>query len=75
TITQVARARAEVYARRAGEETSTMARGVFSWAAAESAAVAEGTDVATELTRSPEGRKRAGGRISVGVVDDEDGCC
>jgi hypothetical protein len=52
-----------------------MARGVFHWAAAESAAVAAGTDVQTELTRSPEGRRRAEGAISVGVVDDEDGCC
>lgn len=75
TDPEVARTRAEVYAQRAGKETSTMARGVYAWAAAESAAVAEGTDVATELTRSPEGRKRAGGAISVGLVDDEDGCC
>ncbi|MEV3859765.1 alkyl sulfatase dimerization domain-containing protein [Streptomyces sp. NPDC050095] len=72
---EVARARAEVFEQRALKETSTMARGVFNWAAAESAAVAEDTDVATELTRSPEGRKRAEGMISVGVVDDEDGCC
>ncbi|WP_328745080.1 hypothetical protein OHT57_06520 [Streptomyces sp. NBC_00285] len=70
---QVARIRAEIFARRAGRETSTMARGIFNWAAAESAAVADGTDVATELTRSDEGRRRASGAISVGVVDD-DGC-
>ncbi|MEV5609673.1 alkyl sulfatase dimerization domain-containing protein [Streptomyces sp. NPDC052225] len=77
TDPEVARARAEVFGRRADEETSTMARGVFAWAAAESAAVVEGTDVATELTRSPEGRKKAAGMISVGVVadDDADGCC
>ncbi|MEU7293030.1 alkyl sulfatase dimerization domain-containing protein [Streptomyces exfoliatus] len=71
----VARVRAEVFARRAERETSTMARGVFDWAAAESAAVAEGTDVATELTRSDEGRRRASGAISVGVVDDDSCGC
>ncbi|MFF2509142.1 alkyl sulfatase dimerization domain-containing protein [Streptomyces sp. NPDC058067] len=71
----VARVRADVFARRAHEETSLMARGVFDWAAAESAAVAAGTDLATELTRSPEGRRRAAGAIGVGVIDDEDGCC
>ncbi|MBO1335842.1 alkyl sulfatase dimerization domain-containing protein [Streptomyces sp. VRA16 Mangrove soil] len=75
TDIEVARVRAEVYAQRARKETSTMARGVFNWAAAESAAVAEGTDVTTELTRSPEGRRTAEGVISVGVVDDEDACC
>ncbi|MFF1381299.1 alkyl sulfatase dimerization domain-containing protein [Streptomyces sp. NPDC058308] len=75
TDTEVARVRAEVYAHRALKETSTMARGVFNWASAESAALARGTDVATELTRTPEGRRRADGAISVGVVDDEDGCC
>ncbi|MGW1894621.1 alkyl sulfatase dimerization domain-containing protein [Streptomyces sp. NPDC002004] len=69
---EVARVRADVYARRAEAETSTMARGVFHWAAAESAAVAEGTDLTTELTRSPEGRKRAEGDISVGTLGDED---
>ncbi|MFF9018310.1 alkyl sulfatase dimerization domain-containing protein [Streptomyces sp. NPDC014870] len=67
---EVARVRAEVYATRAEQETSTMARGVFHWAAAESAAVAEGTDVTTELTRSAEGRARAAGAISVGVVHE-----
>lgn len=72
---EVARVRAEVYALRALQETSTMARGVFNWAAAESAAVAEGTDLETELTRTPEGRRRAAGAISVGVIDDEEGCC
>ncbi|WP_411110515.1 alkyl sulfatase dimerization domain-containing protein [Streptomyces sp. c-19] len=72
---EVARIRAEVFARRAERETSTMARGVFNWAAAESAAVAEGTDVATELTRSDEGRRRAAGAISVGVVDDDSCGC
>ncbi|MFF5931724.1 alkyl sulfatase dimerization domain-containing protein [Streptomyces hydrogenans] len=71
----VARIRAEVFTRRAAAETSTMARGVFHWAAAESAAVAEGTDVATELTRSDEGRRRAAGVISVGVVDDDSCGC
>ncbi|MET9660211.1 alkyl sulfatase dimerization domain-containing protein [Streptomyces sp. NPDC006510] len=72
---EVARIRARVYGRRAAGETSTMARGVFNWAAAESAAVAEGTDLETELTRSTDGRKRAAGMISVGVVDeDECGC-
>ncbi|MCX4678465.1 MBL fold metallo-hydrolase [Streptomyces sp. NBC_01433] len=70
---EVARIRARVFARRAARETSTMARGVFEWAAAESAAVAEGTDLTTELTRSDAGRRRAAGAISVGVVDD-DGC-
>ncbi|MFD3814279.1 alkyl sulfatase dimerization domain-containing protein [Streptomyces rubiginosohelvolus] len=70
---EVARVRAEVFTCRAKAETSTMARGVFHWAAAESAAIAEGTDLATELTRSDEGRRRAAGAISVGVVDD-DGC-
>ncbi|MFF9675842.1 alkyl sulfatase dimerization domain-containing protein [Streptomyces eurythermus] len=80
--TAVARIRAEVYATRAARETSTMARGIFHWAAAESAAVAEGTDVTTELTRSAEGRARAAGAISVGMAGpgvggaaDEDGCC
>ncbi|MEU7389604.1 alkyl sulfatase dimerization domain-containing protein [Streptomyces tanashiensis] len=72
---EVARIRARVYETRAGRETSTMARGVFHWAAAESAAVAEGTDVTTELTRSAAGRERAAGAISVGVVADEDSCC
>ncbi|KQX12821.1 MBL fold metallo-hydrolase [Streptomyces sp. Root431] len=72
---EVARIRARVYETRAGRETSTMARGVFHWAAAESAAVAEGTDVPTELTRSAAGRERAAGAISVGVVTDEDQCC
>ncbi|TXR99748.1 MBL fold metallo-hydrolase [Streptomyces sp. col6] len=72
---EVARIRAGVFARRAARETSTMARGVFNWAAAESAAVAAGTDVATELTRSDEGRRRAAGAISVGVVDDNSCGC
>ncbi|MGW8765290.1 alkyl sulfatase dimerization domain-containing protein [Streptomyces sp. NPDC055815] len=72
---EVARIRARVYETRAGRETSTMARGVFHWAAAESAAVAEGTDVTTELTRSAAGRERAAGAISVGVVAEEDPCC
>ncbi|MER7980497.1 alkyl sulfatase dimerization domain-containing protein [Streptomyces sp. NPDC095817] len=72
---EVARIRAEVFARRAEQETSTMARGVFNWASAESAAVAEGTDVTTELTRSDEGRRRAAGAISVGVVDDDSCGC
>ncbi|MFJ8663561.1 alkyl sulfatase dimerization domain-containing protein [Streptomyces sp. NPDC093795] len=72
---EVARIRVRVYGTRAGRETSTMARGVFHWAAAESAAVAEGTDVTTELTRTAEGRDRAAGAISVGVVADEDQCC
>ncbi|MFI5801541.1 alkyl sulfatase dimerization domain-containing protein [Streptomyces sp. NPDC051561] len=71
---EVARIRAQVYAVRAEHETSTMARGVFNWASAESAAVAEGTDVATELTRSDAGRRRAAGAISVGVVVDDDSC-
>ncbi|TXS48174.1 alkyl sulfatase dimerization domain-containing protein [Streptomyces sp. t39] len=71
----VARIRAEVFTRRAAAETSTMARGVFNWAAAEASAVAEGTDVATELTRSDEGRRRAAGVISVGVVDDDSCGC
>ncbi|WP_406012964.1 MBL fold metallo-hydrolase [Streptomyces sp. NBC_00984] len=70
---EVARIRARVYGQRAASETSTMARGVFNWAAAESAAVAEGTDLETELTRSADGRKRAAGMISVSVAD-EDGC-
>ncbi|WP_200261900.1 alkyl sulfatase dimerization domain-containing protein [Streptomyces sp. HSG2] len=68
--TAVARTRATVYGRRADRETSTMARGVFGWAAAESAAVANGTDVTTELTRGEEGRRRAEGAISVGVVPE-----
>ncbi|MEV0094398.1 alkyl sulfatase dimerization domain-containing protein [Streptomyces sp. NPDC050738] len=75
TDTEVARIRADVYARRARTETSTMARGIFHWAAAESAAVAEGTDVETELTRSEAGRKQAAGLISVGVVDDDSCGC
>ncbi|MFE5393584.1 alkyl sulfatase dimerization domain-containing protein [Streptomyces sp. NPDC056568] len=75
TAREVARVRAEVFARRAEQETSTMARGVFNWAAAESAAVAEGTDLAAELTRSDEGRRRAAGAISVGVVDDDSCGC
>lgn len=76
--TEVARIRADVFARRARQETSTMARGIFNWAAAESAAVAEGTDVTTELTRTAGGRARASGAISVGVVDtgdSDDACC
>ena len=36
TLTAAHEARAEVYARRAAEEASTMARGVFAWAASES---------------------------------------
>ncbi|WP_052869618.1 alkyl sulfatase dimerization domain-containing protein [Streptomyces niger] len=73
---EVARVRAEVYAKRAAAESSTMAQGVFRWAAAESAAVAEGTDLSVELTRSEGGRRRAAGGIAVGVVAgvDEDGC-
>ncbi|PWI45161.1 alkyl sulfatase dimerization domain-containing protein [Streptomyces sp. ICBB 8177] len=67
----IARVRATVYAKRAAAESSTMARGVFSWAAAESAAVAEGTDVTTELTRTEDGRRRAAGAISVGAFDDD----
>lgn len=72
---EIARTRAEVFARRAGSETSTMARGVFNWAAAESAAVAAGTDITTELTRSDDGRRKAAGAISVGVVDDDSCGC
>ncbi|NLU65682.1 alkyl sulfatase dimerization domain-containing protein [Streptomyces sp. HNM0574] len=68
---EVARVRAEVFARRAAAETSTMARGIFHWAAAESAAVAEGTDVATELTRTAAGARRAAGAIGVGLVTAE----
>lgn len=71
---EVARIRAEVYAKRAAAESSTMAQGVFRWAAAQSAAVAEGTDLTAELTRSEGGRKRAAGGIAVGTVPDEDGC-
>ncbi|MFD7085193.1 alkyl sulfatase dimerization domain-containing protein [Streptomyces sp. NPDC059918] len=66
---EIARVRAEVYRRRAGRETSTMARGIFTWAAAESSAVVEGTDVATELARTPQGADRAAGRIGVGLGD------
>ncbi|MFF4323453.1 alkyl sulfatase dimerization domain-containing protein [Streptomyces sp. NPDC001568] len=65
----VARIRARVYTHRAGAEQSTMARGIFAWAAAESAAQAEGTDVATELARTPQGARRAAGRIGVGLTD------
>ncbi|MFH8348391.1 alkyl sulfatase dimerization domain-containing protein [Streptomyces sp. NPDC018045] len=72
---EVARIRAEVYAARAAAEPSTMARGIFGWAAAESAAVAEGTDVESELTRSEEGRRRAAGAISVGVTDEDTCSC
>lgn len=68
---EVARVRAAVYGRRAAAETSVMARGVFAWAAAESAAVAEGTDVATELTRTEEGRRRAAGNVGVGLVSHD----
>ncbi|MFD4867523.1 alkyl sulfatase dimerization domain-containing protein [Streptomyces sp. NPDC058412] len=66
---EVARVRADVYAHRAGRETSTMARGIFAWAAAESSAVVEGTDVATELARTPQGAGRAAGRVGVGLAD------
>ncbi|NGN65573.1 MBL fold metallo-hydrolase [Streptomyces sp. A7024] len=69
TDAEVARVRAAVYGRRVEEETSTMARGIFTWAAAESAAVVEGTDIATELTRTAEGRRRASGLIGVGHVN------
>ncbi|MDJ1130923.1 alkyl sulfatase dimerization domain-containing protein [Streptomyces iconiensis] len=69
--TGVARVRADVYTARAAAESSTMARGVFSWAAAEAAAVVEGTDVGTELTRGAEGARRAAGAISVGLVGDD----
>ncbi|GAA2927964.1 hypothetical protein GCM10010524_65130 [Streptomyces mexicanus] len=47
-----------------------MARGVFSCAAAASAAVPEGTDVTTELTRTEEGRRRAAGAIAVGPAEE-----
>ena len=67
--TEVCRIRAEVYAHRAEHEDSTMARGIFLWAAAESAAQAVGTDVATELTRSAEGARRAAGVVGVGLKD------
>lgn len=66
---EVARIRAEVYACRAGHETSTMARGIFAWAAAESSAVVEGTDVATELARTPQGAEHVAGRVGVGLAD------
>ncbi|WP_405419946.1 alkyl sulfatase dimerization domain-containing protein [Streptomyces erythrochromogenes] len=68
----VALVRARVYGGRAESESSTMARGVFSWAAAESAAVVEGTDVATELARSEAGARRAAGLIGVGLSDTAD---
>ncbi|MCP9982656.1 hypothetical protein LUX32_37305 [Actinomadura madurae] len=69
--TEVARIRAAVYAERAEHETSTMARGVFTWAAAESAAVAAGTDIATELARDEDRRRRAGWLVGVGHVGSE----
>ncbi|MFE7099919.1 alkyl sulfatase dimerization domain-containing protein [Streptomyces erythrochromogenes] len=65
----VALVRARVYGGRAESESSTMARGVFSWAAAESAAVVEGTDVSTELARTKAGARHAAGLIGVGLSD------
>ncbi|WP_419993512.1 alkyl sulfatase dimerization domain-containing protein [Streptomyces boninensis] len=64
----VARIRAAVYDRRVESESSTMARGIFTWAAAESAAVVEGTDIATELARTEERRRSGGWTVGVGHV-------
>ncbi|MFI0237916.1 alkyl sulfatase dimerization domain-containing protein [Streptomyces sp. NPDC016845] len=66
---RIAGVRADVYRDRAARETSTMARGVFSWAAAESAAVANGTDTAAELEHTPMGAARRATGIAVGVVE------
>ncbi|MFG2794825.1 alkyl sulfatase dimerization domain-containing protein [Streptomyces sp. NPDC048419] len=66
---EVCRVRAQVYAHRAEAEGSTMARGIFSWAAAESAARVEGTDVSTELSRTTAGARRAAGLVGVGLKD------
>lgn len=47
---EAARVRAEVFGHRADEETSTMAKGMFTWAAAESRAVAEGRELLAVLS-------------------------
>ncbi|SDL02052.1 hypothetical protein [Streptomyces indicus] len=52
-----------------------MARGVFSWASAESAAVANGTETAAELEHTPTGVARRATGTVVGVLApvDRDG--
>ncbi|MHB1710859.1 MAG: alkyl sulfatase dimerization domain-containing protein [Acidimicrobiales bacterium] len=63
-------ARASVYDHRADAETSTMARGIFCSAAAESRAAVNGTDFAAEIVKSPEGRLAARGVQVVGTLED-----
>jgi alkyl sulfatase BDS1-like metallo-beta-lactamase superfamily hydrolase len=60
---EIAAVRADVYARRAANEHSTMAKGVFAWAASESRAQAAGRDMFEVLAAS-----RAGERDSLGTV-------
>ncbi|HEV2346680.1 MAG TPA: alkyl sulfatase dimerization domain-containing protein, partial [Actinocrinis sp.] len=47
---ETARVRAEVYNHRAAQETSTMAKGMFTWAATESRAAAEGREMFAMLS-------------------------
>lgn len=50
--------RADIYARRAKQELSTMSRGVFSWAAAESRGRISGADVLSEVAEAAKGKAR-----------------
>ena len=52
---EIAGVRAEVYAERARQESSTMAKGVFSWAASESRAQASGRELFDVLVQSRTG--------------------
>lgn len=61
----IAAARAEIYEHRARQATSTMAKGVFSWAASESRAKASGRGLLDVLADWPTGeRESMGARIT-----------
>lgn len=68
----IAEVRGQVYALRAEAESSTMARGIFGWAAAESRAKASGTRIHEALALTADGRRAATGVLSVGHVPAED---
>jgi len=68
----IAGTRAEVYTRRAEQESSTMARGVFGWAAAESRVQASGRTIHEALALTGDGRRAASGVIAVGHLAGDD---
>ncbi|MFL9683701.1 MULTISPECIES: alkyl sulfatase dimerization domain-containing protein [Streptomyces] len=68
---RAAAARAEVYRRRAEAEHSTMAKGVYTWAASESRAHAAGRDMLAVLAESHTGSRDSVGTVIVGGPREE----